>query len=113
VAGANVTFTATVQVGGMTVGTARGTMIFKVGAVVLSTNAVSGGVANFSTSALESGSHSLKAEYSGYGPFLASTSAPLAQTVKLPIPNKPVELRWAVSGNSLTLSWPADYLGRI
>jgi len=113
VTGSNVIFAATVQVGGAAATAARGTMVFKDGATALSTNAVSGGVASYATTALACGSHLMQAEYGGYGPYQASTSAPVTQIVQAALPDTPTNLTWSVSGGSLMLSWPGDYLGWI
>jgi len=68
--GESVIFTATV-----TPGTATGTVVFKDGMTVLGTNAVNGaGVANFTTAALTSGTHTISAEYSGDSNYLGSTN---------------------------------------
>ena len=75
VVGSSVTFTATVQTNGATAGNAANTVVFKDGATPLSTNAVSSGVAAFSTSALGLGSHTIWAEYSGDANYLASTNS--------------------------------------
>ena len=79
--GGNVTFSATVRVGGATATGAGGNIVFKDNTTALRTNALSGGMATYSTSALAYGSHLIKAEYAGSGIYLASTSAPLAQLV--------------------------------
>jgi hypothetical protein len=107
--GGNVSFNATVRVGGMTASNATGLVIFKDNTVALSTNTVSGGVAVFNTSALAVGSHPLNAEYLGDPLHLANTSAPMAQVV-LAIPTTPTNLTWSAAGGQLTLSWPG-YLG--
>jgi len=75
--GRAVTFTATVT------GTSpTGTVQFKDGAANLGAPVtLAGGSASFTTSTLTSGSHSITAVYSGDANNLASTSAPLTQTV--------------------------------
>ena len=60
--GEPVTFTATVASGS---GTPTGTVIFKDGATILGTVALTGSAATFITSALDRGSHSMTASYSG------------------------------------------------
>jgi hypothetical protein len=75
--GQAVTFTATV-VGASPTGTVQ----FKDGATNLGAPVtLAGGSATFTTSSLTSGSHSITAVYSGDANNLASTSAPLTQTV--------------------------------
>lgn len=74
--GANVTFTATVSQAAAT-----GTVTFYDGATALTTVAVSGGSAQYSTSSLARGSHSITAAYSGDPNYSGSTSSVLTQTV--------------------------------
>jgi fibronectin type 3 domain-containing protein len=76
-----VTFTATVSSAGLGSGTPTGTITFYNGSVALGTATVSGGVAQFTTSALAVGAHTIKATYGGSADFAASAKA-LAQTVK-------------------------------
>ena len=75
----SVTFTATVaaQFGGAL----NGSVTFKDGSIVLGTVALSGNTADFSTSSLAIGAHSITAVYSGDVNSLGSTSPPLNQTV--------------------------------
>ncbi len=80
--GEPVTFTATVASGS---GTPTGTVTFKDGATILGTVALAGSAATFTTSALERGTHSMTASYSGAPGFLASTSAVLNQVVDQPL----------------------------
>jgi hypothetical protein len=77
-AGQAVTFTATV-----TGSSPTGTVTFKDGATVLGTEPVSGGTASFTTSSLSAAAHSITAEYGGDANNIASTSAPLTQTVTM------------------------------
>ena len=111
--GEDVTFTATVEVNGAAAVGAAGSMVFKNGVIPLTTNLVSGGMATFTIGELPLGSYWMTAEYSGYGIYLASSSARLAQVVQLPMPSAPTNLTWRVSGGSLWLSWPEGYLGWI
>ena len=108
IADSDVTFTATV-----TPSWAAGSVVFKQDGDAVSTNTVSGGVATFTTSDLSLGSYLMTAGYSGYGICLASTSAPLAQVARPPIPTAPTVLTWSLSGGTLLLSWPPDCLGWI
>jgi hypothetical protein len=80
-ADSNVTFTATVRTNGFTATSAPGVVTFKHGAATLGSQAVSGGVALWTTSTLPPGTNLITAEYSGGGLYLASTSAPLAQVI--------------------------------
>ncbi len=81
VAGQTVTFTATVAPTGNGVGTPGGSVSFYADNVLLEgAVALSGGSATFTTSALSTADHAITAVYSGDANFLASTSAPLAQT---------------------------------
>lgn len=77
--GASVTFTATVTSAG---GTPTGTVTFKEGATTLGSAAVDGsGEAQFSTSALTVGGHTITAEFTGTGGYQDS-SGTTSQTVK-------------------------------
>jgi hypothetical protein len=61
-----------------------GTVIFFDGAMQIGTGALVAGVANFTTSSLTAGSHSITARYGGDPSNLASASAALTQTVSIP-----------------------------
>src|SRR5580700_7101549 len=74
--GSPVTFTATV-----TPSAATGTATFKDGSTTLGTSTISGGQAQFTTSSLALGSHSIKASYGGDSNDNSSTSSALTQTV--------------------------------
>ncbi|WP_426571063.1 Ig-like domain repeat protein [Aquihabitans sp. McL0605] len=77
-----VTFTAAVTVDAPGHGLATGTVTFKEGATVLGTSAVDGsGEAQFMTTALTSGTHSVTATYSGDAELTASTSLAVDQVV--------------------------------
>jgi Bacterial Ig-like domain (group 3)/Autotransporter beta-domain len=77
-----VTFTATVT---SSSGTPTGTVLFKDGGVVIGSGTLAGGVATFTTSSLALGTHTITATYTGSGNFGISTSAPLLQTVQIPL----------------------------
>lgn len=79
-AGVAITLTATVSTT-TTGGTMNGGVTFRDGTTVLGTSPLTGSTAMFSTSTLAPGSHSLTATYDGNDDFLASTSAPLSQTI--------------------------------
>ena len=72
---ASVTFTATLSAG------ATGTVTFLDGATVMGIGPVSGGTANFPTSTLSIGTHSITAAYSGDGNYNGVTSPALSQVV--------------------------------
>jgi hypothetical protein len=77
--GKAVKFTASVSA---TSGTPTGSVTFKDGATVLGTTALSGGLANFSTAKLASGSHSITASFVGSTYFIASASSALTEVVE-------------------------------
>ena len=78
--GSAVTFTTTVTpaVGS---GTPTGTVTFKNGSATLGTGTLSGGVATLTSTTLPVGANSITAVYGGNASCLASTSAPLSQSV--------------------------------
>jgi beta-glucanase (GH16 family) len=76
VAGAPVTFTATVAPV-----EATGTVTFQDGSVAINTSSLSGGISTFSTSTLAPGPHSITASYDGDISFASSTSSVLAQAI--------------------------------
>jgi hypothetical protein len=78
VQGQAVTFTAAVTPSDATEG-----VQFYNGGTLLGASALSGGVATFTTSTLPTGSNSISARYAGNGQYNGSTSAPLAQVVKV------------------------------
>ncbi len=81
--GQAVTFTA--MVSGMMGGAPTGTVSFYDGDVLLGTITLTpgmmGSTASFTTSALASGSHQIRAVYNGDVDYASSMSAPLTQTV--------------------------------
>jgi YD repeat-containing protein len=85
--GQNVTLTATVTGGqGSLVPTGNVTFWDGTNPTPLYTGALpSSGVVSFSTALLTAGTHQLTAVYSGDGNFTSSTSAPVTQTVTLPV----------------------------
>lgn len=78
--GSGVTFTATVTPKNGS-GTPTGTVTFVDGATSIGTVALSGGTAKLTTSSLLTGTHVMKAMYSGSSVFLPSSSSPLSQVV--------------------------------
>ena len=77
--GKSVTFTATVTPEFS--GTVTGKVVFYDGTTLLKSVAVSGGAAEFTTSKLATGPHSITATYGGSADFTGSTSAAVIQTV--------------------------------
>ncbi|MBB5048945.1 hypothetical protein HNR60_003716 [Rhodopseudomonas rhenobacensis] len=80
-AGQAVTFTATVNAGGVT---PTGTVTFNDGGVAIGSAILSGGTAALTTSALTIGTHSITAVFAGNANFAGSTSSPLLQAVNTP-----------------------------
>ncbi len=78
-AGQAITFTATITGPG---GPATGTVTFKDGTTTLGTSTLTAGVAAFTTASLTQGDHSITAVYSGSTNLAASTSSPVALTIK-------------------------------
>ena len=79
--GQNVTFTAQVSGVVSVSGTPTGSVTFFDGTTELGSSPLSGGSANFSTSGLSRGSHSITADYSGDSNFAAGKSSVLNQAV--------------------------------
>jgi hypothetical protein len=79
--GQAVTFTAAVT---SVAGIPTGTVTFKDGTTVLSTQTLFDGSATFTTSTLSNGTHSIKAVYGGTTNIRASTSNTVAQVVQIP-----------------------------
>src|SRR5207247_2344219 len=82
--GQTVTFTATIAGGNSTTGAPTGSVNFFDGSTALGTATLLGGVANFSTTSLSTGSHTITAVYGGDANFTTSTSNPVTQTVSAP-----------------------------
>jgi hypothetical protein len=87
--GESVTFTATVKPSTGT-GTPTGSVAITLDGNAGPTEALSGGKAAFSTSALAAGQHTLVASYSGDSSFAASVSASLVETITEPVALAPV-----------------------
>ncbi len=99
-------FTATVRTNGVTAVGASGNVQFKTNTVNQSLTFVTGGVA-VSASAVVPASYTVTAIYSGDSTYLGSTA-----TLVVGGPgNTPTNITARVSGNLLTLSWPASHLG--
>ncbi len=86
--GQSVTFTARVTTAG---GTPTGTVTFSDNGSPIGTATLAAGAATFSIATLRIGSHAITASYAGNGPFDASTSPALAQSVG--VPSDSVKLR--------------------
>jgi len=100
--GQSVTFTATVGAVAPGSGIPTGTVTFYDGATVLGTSNVdSSGQANFTTSALFIGTHSITATYNGDANYNGSTSPPLIQTVVAPLSTDDVKV---TGGGSIILT---------
>jgi hypothetical protein len=99
----NMTFTATVQTNGIAAGDATGTVTFKTNSVQLSMNTVVSGVASSAGTSINP-PYTATAIYSGDGTYLGSTGT---LTVGGTGPSGPGTITNSVSGNTLTLTWPA------
>jgi beta-lactam-binding protein with PASTA domain len=99
--GSPVSLTATVaQVSGT--GVPTGTVTFDDGATPIGSGTLNGsGVANFVTSALGAGTHSITAVYGGDGNDATSTSAAVTVTIKIAVPNV-VGLTQSAAGTAIT-----------
>jgi hypothetical protein len=82
VVGDAVTFTATVANTSSGI-TPVGSVTFRDGGAFLGTAALSGGKAQFTTSSLASGSHTVTVEYTGNADMVGSVSSELSQTVRI------------------------------
>lgn len=81
--GSSVTFTATVS--SLTSGTPTGSVTFSSNGATLGTANLSSGVATYSTNALAVGVQSITASYVATTNFSTSTSAPVSETVTVPV----------------------------
>jgi hypothetical protein len=79
--GQSVTFSATVTAVSPAIGTPTGTVTFLDAGVSIGSGTLSGGSANFTTSSLSVGTHTITVSYSGDVNFNSSTSSNLLQTV--------------------------------
>jgi hypothetical protein len=99
-------FTATVQTNGVAATAASGTVAFKTNTVAQSTGAVASGVATSSPTAVPP-SYTIFAIYSGDGIYASSSNT----LVVVGVNTTPTNIVTTVSGNQLTISWPADHTG--
>ncbi len=109
VLGQNVTFVATVTAGS---GTATGSVQFYNGALLLGSGSLNSGRALLSTSALDTGSHSVTAVYGGDGHRLGSTSAPLTQVVNA-TPGAPTSTSMAASATQTTAGQEVSFTATV
>ena len=108
----NVTFTATV-IANNSNGTPTGSVTFKNGNSTLATVTVNAsGVAQYSTSTLAKGSHTIKASFTGTGGWTSSTATNLTQVVNADTtpPSVPQNVSAAAGPGSgkITISWSAS-----
>ncbi len=105
-AGQLVTFTATVT--SATAGPLTGNVVFRDGASVLGSQALSGSQAILTVSSLSQGTHVMTAAYSGNATFASSTSPALSQTVTMTPFGAPPGLSATASGTSpvIVTWWP-------
>lgn len=103
-AGQSVTFTATVT--SEPAGSLTDNVVFRDGATVLGSQALSGNQAILSVSSLSQGTHSVTAEYSGDATFAGSTSLALTHTVTMTPFGPPPGLSATASGtSSVVVTW--------
>ena len=102
-------FTATIKTNGVTATAATGTVLFKTNSVQLSLNAVASGMAT-SGGAVLTPPYTVTAIYSGDATYIGSTGT---LTVNGAGPSGPGTITNSVSGNVLTLTWPAGQTWRL
>ena len=100
-------FTAIVQTNGVTATAASGSVTFQTNGIVQSTGLLTSGVAN-STPAVLPASYTVTAIYSGDATYFGSSTT---LSVGGGVNTTPTNIVTKVSGNQLTLSWPADHTG--
>jgi hypothetical protein len=107
---ASVIFTATVKTNGITASGATSNVVFLVDAVAVFTNGVNSGVAQYTNNMLTvvGSPHTIKAEYLGDVNYGASTNS-LLQTATPPA--SATNMTFNLTGSTLNLSWPTNYLG--
>lgn len=101
--------TATVRANNATATDATGTVQFTLSSTNLSLNTVADGIAA-SVPAIFPASYTATATYSGDGTYIGSSAT---LTVGDVVSSTPTNIVASVSGNQLTLSWPASHLGWI
>jgi hypothetical protein len=100
-------FTANVQTNGVLATAASGNVTFKTNNVVQSTGLVVDGSAS-STPTVLPASYTVIAIYSGDATYIGSSTS---LTVGGGVNATPTNIVTSISGNQLTLSWPADHIG--
>jgi len=101
----NITFVATVD----PAPTNHEVVTFMDGTNILSVSSINNGQANFTTSMLSAGLHSIAVSYYGDNYYLPSISTPVMQIVGAgDSPQLSVSL---ANGNQFNISWPSSYLG--
>jgi len=100
-------FLATVKTNGVVATTASGNVTFRTNTVVQSTGLVAGGTAG-STPTIVPASYTVTATYSGDATYIGSS---MSLTVGNGVNTTPTNIVTSISGNQLTLSWPADHIG--
>jgi hypothetical protein len=100
-------FTATVQTNEVTATGASGFVYFQINSVAQSAGMVSGGIAN-SAPAVVPASYTVTAIYNGDSTYMGSTNT---LVVGGGVNTTPTNIVTSVSGNQLTLTWPADHTG--
>ncbi|HEY1789423.1 MAG TPA: hypothetical protein VGJ73_14790 [Verrucomicrobiae bacterium] len=100
-------FAAAVQTNGTTAGSATGTVAFQLNSVPQSIETVAGGIAYSAPAAVPS-SYTLLAIYSGDGTYLGSSNS---LVVSGSVNTASTNIVTSISGNQLSLSWPADHIG--
>jgi hypothetical protein len=99
-------FTATVNTNGVTASAASGTVAFKINSAPQSVGTVASGTANSTPTAVPT-SYTITAIYSGDSFYASSTNT----LVVVGVNTTPTNIVTSVSGNHLTISWPADHTG--
>ena len=102
-------FTATVRTNGVTATAASGTISFKTNSVAQSAGSVVNGSTD-SAPATVPASYTVTAIYSGDATYIGSTTNLVVGGL---VNTSPTNIVASVSGNQLTLSWPADHTGWI
>lgn len=100
-------FTAVVKTNGVLAMAASGSITFRTNSVVQSTGLLAGGSAD-STPATVPASYTVTATYIGDATYIGSSAS---LTVGSGVNTNPTNIITSVSGNQLTLSWPADHIG--
>ena len=106
--GSSLTISATVSAASPGSGTPTGTVTFYDAGTSLGTGTLSSGVATYSSSALDAGSHAITASYGGDTNYLTGTSSFLVQTIKSPVSVTNPGTQSSTEGGSASLSISAS-----